>query len=425
MRDKFAPARGSHDVCCCRLQTMVVVAAWCLVASSLLIGGLFFFFSSIFEFAKHLYVKSEEAMVLGIALFLVGFYTASRTVRAALYVGLDRDMELAWAPIYCPGYVCHMCCTSKKERVRFVKEKCGCGCHRCTETCVFCCCNSDPHAKPVQFNQIFNEDEIEYGLRLAESSSDGDTSSSEEEEEVDDIAIAIHTNEEFLGRGKELSSMAHSLTPQTEDEEKRRRRRETEKSMKQKKSKKKRSNKMKRESEENGERKLRSRKSDRSEKSGRGKKNKRSTRRNLVVRKKKEKKKKKKKKKKKAPIDDDDDGNEGESMVMGAGGERKTKSKELKGAHDSGRRRKQEVGQRQRSSRVVENAEAEDKLRKVRSKKKQKSSRQEKHTKNLLVVDGDRVGNVTIGSSSLRSPGSPAPRRRSSPRPPPGRPPNE
>jgi hypothetical protein len=170
VRDKFAPARGSHDVCCCRLQTMVVVAAWCLVASSLLIGGLFFFFSSIFEFAKHLYVKSEEAMVLGIALFLVGFYTASRTVRAALYVGLDRDMELAWAPIYCPGYVCHMCCTSKKERVRFVKEKCGCGCHRCTETCVFCCCNSDPHAKPVQFNQIFNEDEIEYGLRLAESS---------------------------------------------------------------------------------------------------------------------------------------------------------------------------------------------------------------------------------------------------------------
>ena len=155
-----------------------MLALWCVVGSSLLVGGLFFFFSFIFEFAKHQFFLSEEALALGICMFLVGFYIMSRVLRAAQRAGLDNGSSLAWAPVYCPGFVCHMCCTSRSERKQFVERRCGGGgggggggarslqWHDCLDCC--CCLDSDQRGlgDEVAFNRVFaNEEEWEEELQ--------------------------------------------------------------------------------------------------------------------------------------------------------------------------------------------------------------------------------------------------------------------
>lgn len=174
-RDPFAPVQGSHDVCCCRLSTLVMVAMWCLIGGFLLIGGLFFFFSFIFEFVEHKFFYSEEAFVMGIIMALAGFYVMSRVMRAAQWAGLDNDLGIAWAPIYCPGFVCHMCCTSRKERKRFLEKKCGS--HPADDIDSWCCCcswlDSDRQSPEIAWNRVFaNEQEWEEEVQLKAAEED-------------------------------------------------------------------------------------------------------------------------------------------------------------------------------------------------------------------------------------------------------------
>jgi hypothetical protein len=164
-RDPFAPvADVGVDVCCCRLSTLVMVAVWCAIGGLLTVGGLFFFFSFIFEFAKHKFLMSEEALALGIVLFFIGFYVLSRVLRSARDAGLHNDLSLAWAPIYCPGFGCHMCCTSKHERGQFCQRRCrrkNVG-KNLNEYCSWCCCiDTDRKKIEVKFNRVF-QNELEW-----------------------------------------------------------------------------------------------------------------------------------------------------------------------------------------------------------------------------------------------------------------------
>jgi len=151
-----------------------MVAVWCLIGGILTVGGLGLFFSFIFEFVEHHFFLSEEALVLGIVMFLVGFYVMSRVLRAAHWAGLDDDLSIAWAPVHCPGYVCHMCCTSRKERKRFLETKCG----RSPANSIdrWCCCfllDSDRSTPEVAWNRVFaNEDEWEEDVQLRAAEED-------------------------------------------------------------------------------------------------------------------------------------------------------------------------------------------------------------------------------------------------------------
>ena len=66
---------------------------------------------------------------------------------------LLNPRAISCAPIYCPGRICHMCFTSKKERDQFVEERCNRKCARLLPSCCRCC-NSDKRDVNVQWNTI-------------------------------------------------------------------------------------------------------------------------------------------------------------------------------------------------------------------------------------------------------------------------------
>jgi hypothetical protein len=205
-RDPFAPVTGSHDIFCFRMSTMVMVALWCLIGGLLTMGGLFFFFSFIFEFVKHKFLLSEGALVLGIFMFLIGFYICSRILRAARDAGLSNDRAFAWAPVYCPGFVCHMCCTSKKERVDFVKRRCNS--NMIKKTLEWCCCiDSDRKRNTrIKFNRIFqNEDEWEEEIKKEKAVQDAIEMERKRDEKIQHTEKVESLLEKKLNKKKKMN----------------------------------------------------------------------------------------------------------------------------------------------------------------------------------------------------------------------------
>ena len=83
------------------------------------------FFASILEFSEHWFFYADEFMVLSIFFVLAGIWMGSRTIWIAHNLGHESE-ALPWAPAWCPGVLCHKCCSSRKERTLFCKQRCNC-----------------------------------------------------------------------------------------------------------------------------------------------------------------------------------------------------------------------------------------------------------------------------------------------------------
>ena len=111
-------------------------------------------------------------MVASIFLVVLGFFIFSRLMWGAHNLS-DRD--LACAPIFCPGFVCHKCFTSLEERNRFCAKHFHIAVRR--HACCPSWCNSDFDESVVEFQRlpVMIDDAKEVDLFNTTSSSDGST----------------------------------------------------------------------------------------------------------------------------------------------------------------------------------------------------------------------------------------------------------
>eukprot|EP00945_MAST-04E_sp_MAST-4E-sp1_P002064 g2064.t1 len=124
-KDPYIKNEAKHRCCCCQLNALSVVYIWTMIAGLLSGTGIFYFFASILEFSEHWFFYADEFMALSIFFVLAGVWIGSRTIWIAHHLGHQSE-ALPWAPIWCPGVLCHKCCSSKKERRLFCKQRCSC-----------------------------------------------------------------------------------------------------------------------------------------------------------------------------------------------------------------------------------------------------------------------------------------------------------